>query len=429
LQNNKFVDMPLSKEYIITLLKTPKIGQVSAKAINSNLSFKITSVNELYDLIVDTKQNNSKIPLPDLKDLMHANEQAQQLMEECERKNISIVSVNDPAYPIKLMRLSDNPIITYTKGAVSTLNAHLTAAVIGTREPSPFGLKAGRRVSGILGRNGFTIISGLAIGCDTAGHQGALDVSAPTVAVLASGVNIIYPKENKYLADQILDTGGALFSEYEPNFTAQRSSFVERDRLQSGLSDGLIVVETDIKGGTMHTVGFAKKMNIPIGCISNHPESLRDFDKIRGNKMLINEGAYPIGNPEQIFTFIKRMNPNATEFISDEKNKENSLKTESNPEALANQSPQIPKLGSQEPLLIETPIKAKEILDLAESGEKQTDQQSLLEEMGTLKNLVIKLLDQQQEMKIMMNNLLLQLQTKEKPVKEKKAEKTQTKLL
>lgn len=306
--------MSLSKEHLITLLKTPKIGPVTVKAVNENANFKISGVNDLRDLLIDTKQQNSKIHIPTIEELIAAHEQAQSILERCEINGIQAISLNESDYPIKLFRLSDYPIVIYIKGNIAAAQCKQTVAVIGTREPSGFGQKVGRRVSGILAKNGFSIISGLAIGCDTAGHLGALDAHASTVAVLASGVDIIYPKENQELAQRIVDSGGALLSEYEPGLRPQKSSFVERDRLQTGLSDGIVVVETDVQGGTMHAVRCAQKLNISIGCLTGHPEHLKDFPKIQGNKYLLNLGASPLGNADQIFSFIKRMNPDAIEL-------------------------------------------------------------------------------------------------------------------
>lgn len=391
--------MPLSKEYILTLLKTPKIGPVSVKAINQNADFKLTSIPELLELIVETKTINSKVAIPELQELFNAYDVAQRIVEKCERENIKIITSNDNDYPIKLLRLTDYPIITYVKGDVSAINSPLSVGVIGTREPSDFGARAGRRVAKILAKNGFSIISGLAVGCDTAGHVGALDVQGQTVAVLASGVDIIYPKENKILAERIVDNGGALFSEYELGFRPQKSTFVERDRIQSGLSNGLLVVETDIQGGTMHAVNAAKKMNMIIGCISNHPESLRDFPKIRGNKLLISEGAFPIGNTDQIFNFVKEMNPNAVELVVDEKNKDNNSHYYSNTTSSV----------SSEEKLLNLSQNTKE-----DSTQPPISNQTLMDSITELRDMLLKLTHEHEALKIEFQNIINKSTAKDK---------------
>jgi DNA processing protein len=301
--------MALATEFLLALLNTPKIGGVTTKLVNSSATFKITQVSELLDVIIDVKKSHPRVPIPQLSDLQKGYEEAEKIIENCALKGIDILNFNDAEYPARLLKLHDHPIIGYVKGNKAALNSKNSVAVIGTREPSPFGFKAGKRIAEIMAYHNFTIVSGLAIGCDTAGHLGALEANAPTVAVLASGVDLIYPKENKELAEKILLTNGALFSEYAPGMKPQKSSFVERDRLQSGLSDALIVVETDIKGGTMHTVGFAQKQKLTVSCLSSHPINLQNHDKIRGNKYLIDRGAIALGTSTDIKNFITFLNP------------------------------------------------------------------------------------------------------------------------
>ncbi len=302
--------MALSTEYILTLLKTAKIGNVTTKLVNSNASYKITHLDELQDLISEVKKKNPRVIIPSIDDLKIGNSSAQRILEDSYNKSIKVIDINSINYPKRLFRLPDFPIICYLKGNLEAINWGNTVAVVGTREPTLYGLKGGRRIANIFGSNGFCIISGLAIGSDTAGHIGALQANALTVAVMAGGLDSIYPKDNKGLAETILDKEGALFSEYEPGFRPLKSSFVERDRLQSGLADGLIVIETGIKGGTMHSVGVAGNLKIPLGCLSNHPENLKNHDKTQGNKLLIERGAFPLGNTEQIHNFLKVLNPN-----------------------------------------------------------------------------------------------------------------------
>ncbi|MFA4868102.1 MAG: DNA-processing protein DprA [Pedobacter sp.] len=301
--------MKLTTEYLLTLLKTPKIGQVSVKFINDNIAYKLSNIGELHEAISELKIKNAKLPVPKLEELETAHSYALKVLEYGEKLNIRAINYNEDYYPYKLKRLTDFPVIIYLKGAIDSITAKNSVAIIGTREPSDFGVRAGKKISGIFAENNFTIISGLAVGCDTAGHLGAVEKNLPTVAVLASGVDSIYPAENKYLAEKIIETGGSLLSEYEPGVKLFRQQLVLRDRIQSGLSDGLIVIETGLKGGTMHAVAAAKKMDMPIACLTGHPKHMRDFDKIKGNDFLIEGGASSLGNSDQINSFILKMNP------------------------------------------------------------------------------------------------------------------------
>lgn len=154
---------------------------------------------------------------------------------------------------------------------------------------------------------GFNIVSGLALGIDTAAHVGALKMGGLTTAALVD-VEKVYPKENKNLANEILENGGLLFSENAPNSYVGRGAFVARDRLQSGLSLGVFTIETDIEGGTMHTVNYAKDQNRLLFCPDF--QNINDYDlsnpKHMGVKSLIENKfaqVYSISN----YAFIEEM--------------------------------------------------------------------------------------------------------------------------
>ncbi len=142
-------------------------------------------------------------------------------------------------------------------------------------------------------------------GNDTVAHKAAVDVKKPTAAFLAGGLDKIYPKENDRLANQILDTGGVLISEYEFGKESLKNFFVQRDRLQSGSAEGIIVLETGVKGGTRHTVSFAGKQNRLIGCLYTHVDfNFDNSEKFQGNKDIVeNEGGIKLFNPESIEKF------------------------------------------------------------------------------------------------------------------------------
>ena len=124
---------------------------------------------------------------------------------------------------------------------------------------------------------------------------------------MAHGLDQVYPPENRALADQILSTEGCLVSEYPPGEKAFKYSFIERDRIQSGLSSGLIVVETDIEGGTMHTVRFGLEQGRPVACWK-HPEQPASLAQARGNQKLIGEGkAVPLSGQEEVDAFLVRI--------------------------------------------------------------------------------------------------------------------------
>lgn len=160
----------------------------------------------------------------------------------------------DDEYPSWLRAAPDRPPVVYVRGQLP-LDRRCVACV-GTRQPTAFGKLAARRISKFLAEHGWSIVSGLAIGVDTLCHEGALEAGGHTVAVLANGLDSVYPRQNTEFAEHILNAGGALLSEQPPGTPALPKHLFRRNRIQSGMSAGTVVMQTDIVGGTMHTVRY-----------------------------------------------------------------------------------------------------------------------------------------------------------------------------
>ncbi len=173
------------------------------------------------------------------------------------RHNITVLTIADDAYPATLRAISDAPTALYCKGNVEALKMIKSVAIIGTRNPTPTGVEIAKRIAGAFARRGFAVVSGLAKGIDTVGHQEALSAKGITIAVMAGSLDKVYPKENIGLAQEILQNDGLLVSEHPLGSLTRRTDFVNRDRIQSGLSLGVCVVQTDVDGGSMHTVRYA----------------------------------------------------------------------------------------------------------------------------------------------------------------------------
>jgi DNA processing protein len=178
-------------------------------------------------------------------------------IERNTRQGLSVLTIGDDAYPELLRLIPDPPLVLFLKGKPESLSAALTVAVVGTRNPTERGVQVASRISRSLVARGCCIVSGLALGIDTAAHEGALEGGGQTVAVFGTPLDKVYPAGNKDLASKILDFGGAWVSETPAGGSTHRNSFVLRDRIQSGLSAAVIPVQTDVVGGTMHTVRFA----------------------------------------------------------------------------------------------------------------------------------------------------------------------------
>lgn len=225
--------------------------------------------------------------LPEI-ELLNAWDRAEAELENTKASGIMFYSFHDEGYPERLRNIPDPPAVLYVKGDVSGLHAPKCLAVVGTREPTPYGEVVARKSAATAAEAGFIIVSGLAHGCDTLGHEGCLDAHGVGVAVMAHGLDKVYPAANRGLASRLLENGGCLVSEYPLGVTPMRTAFAERDRVQSGLSDAVLVIETDVKGGTMHTVRFSREQKRILACI-DHPDKWKGEDKTKGNQMMIAE--------------------------------------------------------------------------------------------------------------------------------------------
>src|SRR3989344_3080805 len=173
-----------------------------------------------------------------------------------EKEKISLLSIRDPDYPEVLRHIYLPPALLYIKGKIPEGSS---VAVVGTRKASAYGLEATRTIASQLAQTGIIITSGLAYGIDTEAHKAALNSGGKTMAVLGSGIDnpSIFPQINVRLANEIIEKGGALISEYPPGTPGLPHHFPERNRIISGLSLGTIVTEAPVKSGAMITARLA----------------------------------------------------------------------------------------------------------------------------------------------------------------------------
>ncbi len=205
--------------------------------------------------------------------------------DESEKQGIFFCTIEDKVYPSALKKLKDAPVVLYYKGNIEAINQNKNIAVIGSRKVSEKGLKWSFETGKAVADQKLNVVNGLAVGCDTGAIQGALSVGGVCVAILPCGLEQIYPKTNQKLSDKIVSEGGCLLSEYPIGTTLQKHLFVRRDRLQSGISQGVIVVEAEKDSGTMHTVEFAQKQRKRLAC---YYSSLLKMSS--GNKYLEEKG-------------------------------------------------------------------------------------------------------------------------------------------
>jgi len=207
-----------------------------------------------------------------------------------------LISLDDAAYPPRLKEIYDPPLILYVRGNAELL-AQPGIAVVGTRHPTPYGLGMAERLACDLAAQGLVIISGMARGVDTAGHRGALAAKGKTVAVFGTGVDVMYPKENSRLAEQILALGGALVSEFPMGTFAAPQNFPIRNRILSGMSLGVLVVEAAEYSGTRITARCALEQNRDVFAVPGNVTNKNSW----GPNTLIKQGAKLVATWEDVW--------------------------------------------------------------------------------------------------------------------------------
>lgn len=213
-------------------------------------------------------------------------ERVDQILEQSERTGAQIITYQDEAYPRLLRETYDPPILFWLKGNKAVLNSP-GVAVVGTRRATSYGVKKAKDFTVELVKNGLTVVSGLAYGIDSAAHQATLASGGKTIAVLGSGIDIIYPHRNLALAKEIAERGGAVISEFPLGTKPDMGNFPVRNRIVSGMTLGTLVVESGLKGGSMITAQSALTQNREVFVV---PHALDKANGI-GCNHLIKRGA------------------------------------------------------------------------------------------------------------------------------------------
>lgn len=212
---------------------------------------------------------------------------AQKILDTCTNRNIRVLSVADSAYPSKLRNIPDAPIVFYYKGKLPDWEDRPFAGIVGTRKCTAYGLQVAKRMGGEIAACGGCVISGCAEGVDAAAMQGALDMGYPVTGVLGNGVDIVYPPCNRRLFQRILLQDGCLISEYPPGTKPQRWNFPARNRIISGISSGVLVVECPAKSGSLITARCALEQGRDVFAV---PGNI-DTPACEGSNRLLQEGA------------------------------------------------------------------------------------------------------------------------------------------
>ena len=244
----------------------------------------IRDYSQLYETFEEVVSHVVKNFKYDEKAIDEAQAKMANSIDKLSYYNIKTVSIYDGNYPEPLKSVSDAPPLLFYWGELKSTKG---AAVVGSRVVSKYAQKITYEIVDWLKEADFSIVSGLALGIDSLAHQRALINRQYTIAVLPNSLDSIYPQENYRLANEILDNGGCLISESNFGINRGKKNFVQRNRIQAGLSQVVIPIEMGVKSGTMHTIKFAKRYNRNIGLFKPTP-ILSELENYEGINYLIN---------------------------------------------------------------------------------------------------------------------------------------------
>lgn len=279
--------------YWIWLSRIEKLGSIKAQKLLEKYKTPQNIWNAKKEDLLKTEGIGDETVNQILKEEYRLNlEKYEKYMKE---NNIDLIHIYDKNYPEKLNKIYDKPIVIYIKGDKTILNK-FSLAIIGCREHTKYGEIVAKEISTQIAKEGIVTVSGLAKGIDSIAHKETLKAQGKTIAVIGSGLDNIYPSENTNLANEIIKNGGAVISEYIIGTKPQKMNFPARNRIISGLSNGVVVIEAKKKSGTMITVDFALEQGkevfaVPGNILSKNSE---------GTNELIKQGAKIVTNIEDI---------------------------------------------------------------------------------------------------------------------------------
>ncbi len=257
---------------------------------------------------------------------------AENILRQCVDKGICVCTMAEEAYPKRLKHIADPPLVLYHKGPIPNMETAPVIAVVGTRTASAYGMNVSRRIGYQIGACGGILVSGVAKGNDGMAMHGALLSGGQVLGVLGSGVDVVYPKCNRHLfAD--LERGGCLLSEYPPETPPYSWNFPRRNRIISGLSNGVVVVEAPEGSGALITAREALEQGRDVFCVPGNV----DMPTFEGSNALLREGATPVRNGWDVVSEYAQIYPDVVHPMSDQ----------SLPQNLENDIPFVPKVAEK----------------------------------------------------------------------------------
>ena len=229
---------------------------------------------------------------------------AEQVLVDCARERVNILTIRDGAYPARLKNIPDPPLVLYWKGKLPDLDSLPVIGVVGTRKASVYGMTAAKRMGYQIGKCGGAVVSGMAYGIDGMAMQGALSAGACVVGVLGCGVDEIYPRSNRALFSD-MERFGCIISEFVPGTPPYKWNFPKRNRIISGLSDGVLVVEAPEKSGALITARQAAEQGRDVFVV---PGNI-DVPSCAGSNALLRDGAIMVSSGWDVLSEYERLYP------------------------------------------------------------------------------------------------------------------------
>ena len=291
LTSSNSVSQPAS--YLLALALTPGLGPTRVRKLVEHFG---SAEGVLHASLTELEATGMPVISAQSLATGKSMELAQQEIAKAVECGARIVALDDSAYPARLKEIYDPPVVLFVRGSVEALSSP-GIAMVGTRHPTPYGLGMAERLSKDLAGRGLVIISGMARGVDTASHRGAIATNGKTVAVFGTGIDVIYPKENSRLSEQILSLGGALISEFPIGTFAAPQNFPIRNRIISGMSAGVLVVEAAEYSGTRITARCALEQNRDVYAVPGNVTNKSSW----GPNTLIKQGAKLVATWEDVW--------------------------------------------------------------------------------------------------------------------------------
>lgn len=263
---------------LLALSQLKGVGERTLSSLSNFGYYESASIDEITNKVLNKNFSREEIVI--------AEDYASFQIETANKMNHKIISIFDNEYPLSLRSATVSPPILFCYGNIQALHGNCLT-IIGTREPTTHGEIIGEKLTTWFTLNGWNIVSGLALGIDTIAHKSCISAGGRTIAVMAHGLEKIYPKQNTLLVENIIAKGGLIVSEYGYNSTTSRANFVKRDSTQAALSSGVLLVQTGFPGGSLHASKACLTMNRPLIVAGQSKTDIINSEaKIQGNLLL-----------------------------------------------------------------------------------------------------------------------------------------------